>query len=406
MAIGELDNPESSGGRELPAVTSSDAPARPENTRTADRNQRADTGRHAPAETLTRQEYSDAMRAKGPSTPSGERAGDDPLSTDHRGAPASDTVDRDHGREPAEPRDRASYAADMRVSAADPLMDAGPSREGQDTTRAYGSPFDGPSTDRGQLAEPRSRDEYADAIHALPAEASQQHQIFRLDASGRSASGADLAQTTDNPSGDAADRVALGDSERTGPEDQPATQLEIDSSQQDRPLYREGPESTSSQDVLPTAGLPQASTPTDELNGQGLDTVVGEQPRDLDDADNASGGDDKAYVDGREYDVTHKSADGIWVSGLPGEMPGTPYGDPYGTARVGEVTPGDAPPRSRADRLFSTFCERGDDLVDIAEKGLNEMQDILGPRPPTYYRGPGTCKPGRVRYAIQRNRRR
>jgi hypothetical protein len=38
--------------------------------------------------------------------------------------------------------------------------------------------------------------------------------------------------------------------------------------------------------------------------------------------------------------------------------------------------------------MFSTFCERGDDLVDIAEKGLNEMQDILGPRPPTITEAP------------------
>ena len=328
MVIGELDNPDASDGRELPPAPSSDAQAHPENSRaSADRGQRPDTARHPRAETLTRQEYSDAMRAQGPPAPSRDSARDDPLATAPRGAPAPDRADRGRG-------------------------------------------------------------EYADAIHALPAEDSQQHQIFRLDASGRSDSSADLAEATEGPSGDSADEVAQGEGDRTGPDDQPAPPLKIDSSQQDRPLYREGPEDTSPQDVLPTAGLSQASTPTDELNGQGLDTVAGEQPRDLDDADNATGGDDKAYVDGREYDVTHKSADGIWVSGLPGEMPGTPYGDPYGTARVGEVLPGDAPPRSRADRLFSTFCERGDDLVDIAEKGLNEMQDILAPRPPTITEAP------------------
>jgi hypothetical protein len=212
MAIGELDNPDSSGDRELRHAADSDARAHRENARpAADRDQRADAARHAPAETLTRQEYSDAMRAKGQPAPSGESTGDDPLATARRSAPSEDRLDRDQGRDLAEPRDRASYAADMRVSAADPLMDAGPSREGQDATRAYGSPLEGPSMDRGQLAEPRGRDEYADAIHALPAEGSGLYQIFRMDASGRSASSADLAQTTDDPSGDAADGVAPGD---------------------------------------------------------------------------------------------------------------------------------------------------------------------------------------------------
>jgi hypothetical protein len=389
MAIGELDNPDASGGRELPPAASSDAQAHPENTRaSADRDQRSDTARHPRAETLTRQQYSDAMRAQGPPAPSRDSPGDDPLATARRDAPAPDRADRDHGRKPAEPRDRASYAADMRVSAADPLMDAGPSREGQDATRAYGSPLDGPSTDRGQSAEPRGRGEYADAIRALPAEASQQHQIFRLDASEPPDSSTDLAEATEGPSGDSADGVARGDGDRTGPDDQPAPQQGIDSSQQDRPLYREGPEDTSPQDALPPAGVSQAGRPADDLNGQGVETAADELPRDLGDSGNASSGSEKAYVDGREVEVTHQPADGIWVSGLPGEMPETPYGDPYGTAKVGEVVPGDAPPRSRADRLFSTFCERGDDLTDIAEKGLDEMQHILGPRPPTITESP------------------
>lgn len=165
-------------------------------------------------------------------------------------------------------------------------------------------------------------------------------------------------------------------------------QLQIDNSPQDRPLSREGPEGTSPQELIPPAGVSQTSAPAGELNGQGTDAAAGEQPQDLDDAGKPSVGQQKAYVEGREVDVTHQAADGVWVSGLPGEIPGTPYGDPYGTAKVGEVLTGAESPRSRPDQLFSMFCERGDDLVDIAEKGLNEMQHILGPRPPTFTEAP------------------
>jgi hypothetical protein len=394
MATGELDTPGGSEDRELPPAAQSDAQAHSENTRAAaDRSQGADTARRAPAETLTRQEYSDGMRAKGPPTPSGESAHDDPLATVRGSAPAADRADRDHDRDPAEPRDRASYATDMRASAADPLTDNGPSGEVHHTARAQGSPADGPGADRGQLAEPRSRDEYAEATRAQPAEDSGQPEASVPDDSGPSASSSDLAETTEHRSGDSAPEVPPGANDRTDPDDQPA-QEQIDSSPQDRPLSREGPEGTSPQDVIPPAGVSRTSTPAGELNGQGTDAAAGEQPQDLDDAGKLSSGPQKAYVDGREVDVTHQPADGVWVSGLPGEMPGTPYGDPYGTAKVGEVLTGAESPRSRPDQLFSMFCERGDDLVDIAEKGLNEMQHILGPRPPTL-----TEAPVQVRYA-------
>ena len=360
MASGELDNPDASGGRELSPAASTDARAHPENTRAAaGRGQRADTARRAPAETLTRQEYSDAMRAQGPSAPSRDSTGDDALATTRCDAPASDRAGRDHDRDAAEPRDRASYATDMRASAADPLSDNGPSREGHDGGRAQGSPPDVPPPDRGQPAEPRGRDEYAEAVRAHPAADSGQSQAFLADSGNH-----------------------------TGPDDHLAPELETGHSLQDRPLYQQGPEDTSPQDAIPAADVPQTSTSAGELNGQGAPADTGEQPQDLDSADEVSSGHQKAYLEDHEVDVTHQPADGIWVSGLPGEIPGTPYGDPYGTAKIGEVMTGDEPSRSRADQVFSLFCERGDDLVDIAEKGLNEMQHILGPRPPTFTEAP------------------
>ena len=48
------------------------------------------------------------------------------------------------------------------------------------------------------------------------------------------------------------------------------------------------------------------------------------------------------YMRGKEVEVSGIAADGVWVDGLPGEMPGTPYGDPYGAAKAGDVLADDA----------------------------------------------------------------
>lgn len=51
-------------------------------------------------------------------------------------------------------------------------------------------------------------------------------------------------------------------------------------------------------------------------------------------------GPEELYVDGREYQVSGNPRDGIWISGLPGEAPGTPEGDPYGVIEAGDVLAG------------------------------------------------------------------
>lgn len=117
----------------------------------------------------------------------------------------------------------------------------------------------------------------------------------------------------------------------------------------------------------------------------------GQAPRDGSELTSAATGQDSttdhagremAYVEGREIEITHNRADGLWVSGLPGELPNAPYGDPFGTARAGEViASNEKNETARAERLISKFCERADDILDITEKDLNEAQDIFSPRP-------------------------
>jgi hypothetical protein len=89
-------------------------------------------------------------------------------------------------------------------------------------------------------------------------------------------------------------------------------------------------------------------------------------------------------VDGREIEITHDRADGLWVEGLPGEVPGTPEGDPYGTARVGDMmTSPESSRLSRSEKAARTMCERLDDITEELDHSAETLQDLLdkAPRP-------------------------
>jgi hypothetical protein len=74
------------------------------------------------------------------------------------------------------------------------------------------------------------------------------------------------------------------------------------------------------------------------------------------------------YVQGKEVEVSGIAADGIWVGGLPGEMPGIPYGDPYGAAKVGDILAStDDTEKSGAEGLGEVFMERAEDILDTTE---------------------------------------
>jgi hypothetical protein len=78
---------------------------------------------------------------------------------------------------------------------------------------------------------------------------------------------------------------------------------------------------------------------------------------------------EKIYVEGREILITHDPADGIWVEGLPGEIPGTPIGDPHGTVKIGEyLGESDAEDEDWLTRVPRAAAERFDDISDSVDK--------------------------------------
>jgi hypothetical protein len=93
-------------------------------------------------------------------------------------------------------------------------------------------------------------------------------------------------------------------------------------------------------------------------------------------------GPDRLYADGKEYGLTGNPRDGIWISGLPGEAPGTPEGDPYGTIEVGDVLVGDEPGKSKFDKFADALYENVDELSDRLESLGEKVQKVPGSRAP------------------------
>jgi hypothetical protein len=160
MSPGELDTPDSNGDETRAA--SNDTPRRAEHRQAGDGGQ--NRASRAPAETLTREDYGDRLREHGPPVPAdSEPATDSPATGHETQAPDSD---RRHPQDGAEPRDRESYAGDLRADTHSPLSDSqpagtqsGPPRPTTPALRPWkpGQP------------KPRSRDDYTDAIRAGPA---------------------------------------------------------------------------------------------------------------------------------------------------------------------------------------------------------------------------------------------
>jgi len=83
----------------------------------------------------------------------------------------------------------------------------------------------------------------------------------------------------------------------------------------------------------------------------------------------------KVYVDGHEIEVTENPADGIWIPGLPGEVPD----------KTGDVlaAPEDAK-RSLGDKFFHAAVEGTDDLYEGVEKNASLSYDALRHPPPAH----------------------
>ena len=180
MGIDETGNPDGtegagSSGLEDTGGASGDNDMRAERAGPRETGDPGDTGgEREPAETRTREEYADDMRAQDSPIPPGGDPADDNAPADEPdtppGEPANDTAVEDR----AEPRDRETYADDVRADTGTPELESADSADNQ-ATAAFDPPAETGTGEPGrEPAEPLSRDEYADTMRENPLEDSQQ----------------------------------------------------------------------------------------------------------------------------------------------------------------------------------------------------------------------------------------
>jgi hypothetical protein len=262
----------------------------------------SDTSSQPRAETRTRAEYADAMRAGGsPMSPdnrrdTGETTEGEPPG--HAGRQADQA--EDHGR--AEPRDRETYARDIR---------AGQSA-GATAATAAGLPAEA-ALDPASASNGRRADQEPDDHAAL----------WRQD------TGA----------------ATLTDASRTGASQRPREGEPASAAASPADGQRDGR----------TVSADQAAMPAQEQR------EVDYQPETI-------------TFDGKDIEITHNAADGIWVEGLPGEVP----------RRIGDLlsSPEEAG-QSRIENLREEFDKDAEDILDMGGKWTDLLRDALGAPPPT-----------------------
>ena len=262
-------------------------------------------------------------------------------------ATGQERADGGQPRPPAETRTRAEYNearhaeppiqrqdADSRATPADrpvpPANSNGPERRaGPDQRPATADAGAGVSADRTyQSAETRTRAEYNEARHAEPP-----------------------IQRSEHPAKTAARE---GPAEATHPRHPDA-----------------GPAENAEH-----SGNGASASPADASGGTaigeqaGADHPEGEKNKRQPEPDDPA----KVYVDGREIEITGDPADGIWIPGLPGEVPGK-TGDVLASPEKSEDTLG--------NKAFKKVFEVSDDLIDAVEKNVTVSSEVMQ-RPPTY----------------------
>lgn len=93
--------------------------------------------------------------------------------------------------------------------------------------------------------------------------------------------------------------------------------------------------------------------------------------------------------DNKDIEVTHNTADGLWIEGLPGEPP----------TRIGDlVQSAEDPAQGRAEKLRAEFNKEAENITDTGGKWADYFQEILdNPRPThamTHSRTPETAISG------------
>lgn len=120
-------------------------------------------------------------------------------------------------------------------------------------------------------------------------------------------------------------------------------------------------------------------------------TAASGERQDTADGDGKAGGQEKpaepekVYVDGHEIEVTGDPADGLWIQGLPGEVPDK-AGDVFASPEKA------AADKTRSDRAFDQVIEVTDDLFDSVEKNAHFASQVME-RPPTHAEVPVSVHP-------------
>ena len=330
MGASELGSPE--GDDEETRRTRGDTPARPEQpSRPETRDAGSDATERTSAETLTREEYADDMRGQGDPIPSGDGDGDggpDRAEPDERDS--DDTAAED---DRAEPRDRETYADDMRADDDDADADADRERAttADEDAAAPSTTAEGSYGEPGmEPAEPRSRDEYAEAVRDESSDGAEQTD----------GSAADEA-STETGTGWPADP---GGDQDTAPEGQdPDTAVSEQDTSGEQPGEADSP-----------SGAPSATVTHYHSDFK-------DQPVDL-------------YTDGSRW-ATGERVDGENVAG---ERPDRSPGDTSDLPPTGEQLIGmESDKASRAERMRQEGYREAGDVLDVTSKWADVAHDLL-----------------------------
>ena len=150
MASNELEVTGTTGSAEEPSRVGGDAPERVEQHDAGART--TGNGQHPAAETRTRQEYADDLRGQGEPISAAERPGRAAAPADQPASTSRDTPAPDGAGAPdlAEPRNRETYARDVRAENTSPIPDT--------ASADYQTPADGsdPAAESSPAGQPRA----------------------------------------------------------------------------------------------------------------------------------------------------------------------------------------------------------------------------------------------------------
>ena len=347
MGPGELDAPDSNGDETRAA--SSDTPRWAEHRQAGDGGRGRAQASRAPAETLTREDYGDRLREHGPPVPADSEPAADSAATGHE----TQAPDSDHRRpqDHAESRDRESYAGDLRADTHSPLPDNQPA--GRDTEWSRETHDTGSPDAEAGPAEPRSRDDYTDAIRGGPAghdspvppTTPQADDTSETTAAGEpgqeiTASGTSAAADQQQPAGHPGSVLAEG-----APELDSGHESGSDEHQDGRAATGDGH---------------PLSHYHGEFKGQALDL----------------------YTDGTRW-APGDRADGVNVAG---DKPDRSPGDTSDLPPSGEqLLALDNDKASRAERMRREGYRQADGVLGIASKWTEVGHDLLARQPPAGY---------------------